>query len=65
MCSTVRYSLYSSGGVELVVKDGKIKCTNTLESRLELLASQVKSLATQQLIVFVCLCPVYIPVDDA
>ena len=32
---------HSSGGVELLVKDGKIKCTNTLESRLELLGTQV------------------------
>ena len=40
------------------IRDGKIKCTNTLESRLELLGSQVKSLATQQQIVFVCPFPV-------
>ena len=35
-------TLHSSGGVELLVKDGNIKCTNTLESRLELLGSQVR-----------------------
>ena len=35
--------LCSSGGVELFVRAGKIKCTNTLESRLELMGTQVQS----------------------
>ncbi|CAI8023962.1 V-type proton ATPase subunit E 1 [Geodia barretti] len=30
-----------SGGVELFVRAGKIKCTNTLESRLELMGTQM------------------------
>ena len=30
------------GPVELLVRDANIKCTNTLESRLELLGSQVR-----------------------
>ena len=38
---TLHTTPHSSGGVELLVKDGKIKCTNTLESRLELLGTQV------------------------
>lgn len=33
----------SSGGVELYNSDGKIKVSNTLESRLELMAQQVGS----------------------
>ena len=48
-----------------MVKDGKIKCPNTLESRLKLFASQVKSLAVQQQIVFVCPFPVSLYIDDA
>ena len=35
-------TFHSSGGVELLVKDGNIKYTNTLKSRLELLGSQVR-----------------------
>lgn len=31
----------SAGGIELTAKDGKIKVSSTLESRLELIASQV------------------------
>ena len=31
----------SSGGVELIAKDGKIRVVNTLESRLDLLSRQV------------------------
>jgi len=31
------YLLFSAGGVELAIPDGRIKCVNTLESRLELL----------------------------
>ena len=33
--------LFSSGGVDLYTHQGKIKLTNTLESRLELLSGQV------------------------
>lgn len=33
----------SSGGVEIYNSDGKIKVSNTLESRLELMAQQVGS----------------------
>lgn len=35
----------SAGGVELNTKDGKIKVVSTLESRLDLIAGQVKLLS--------------------
>ena len=36
------YQLYfSAGGMDLYAQKGKIKVTNTLESRLDLLSSQV------------------------
>ena len=38
---TVIFRFSSSGGVELVAKDGKIRVVNTLESRLDLLSRQV------------------------
>lgn len=46
MCVTVRvvssFCLCSSGGIEIYNSDGRIKVSNTLESRLELLAQQVE-----------------------
>lgn len=33
--------LHSSGGIEIYNADGKIKVSNTLESRLDLMAQQV------------------------
>lgn len=38
---TVFLPLEVSGGVEVYSQDGKIKCSNTLESRLELMAQQM------------------------
>ena len=38
----------SAGGVELTTRDGKIRVTNTLESRLELISSQVRPLNKMQ-----------------
>lgn len=40
--ATCCLSLLSSGGIEIYNADGKIKVSNTLESRLELLAQQVE-----------------------
>lgn len=34
-------SIFSAGGVEIYNSDGKIKVSNTLESRLDLVAQQV------------------------
>jgi len=38
--------ILSSGGVEVYNADGKIKVSNTLESRLDLLAEQVEKTIT-------------------
>ena len=40
-------SVRSSGGVELIAKDGKIRVVNTLESRLDLLSRQVRPTSYQ------------------
>lgn len=37
----------SSGGIELYNADGKIKVSNTLESRLDLIAQQVQKLGRE------------------
>ena len=37
------YVSFSSGGIEIYNADGKIKVSNTLESRLDLMAQQVRA----------------------
>lgn len=41
-CDVLSFSTCSSGGIEIYNADGKIKVSNTLESRLDLLAQQVE-----------------------
>jgi len=42
--------LCSSGGIELYNTDGRIKVSNTLESRLDLMAQQVCSIWAEKII---------------
>lgn len=41
-CDVLSFSPRSSGGIEIYNADGKIKVSNTLESRLDLMAQQVE-----------------------
>lgn len=45
---------FSAGGIEIYNGDGKIKVANTLESRLDLIAQQVRNLDTlvQHLLIY-------------
>jgi len=47
--------IFSAGGMDLYAQKGKIKVTNTLESRLELLGGQVIQLKLSSLVLHSCL----------